>query len=297
MPFTLKQLRYFLAVAEAGQISAAAASVNVSQSAMTLAIQDLEAALGARLFDRRSTGLDLTREGEAFLVHASTIHGEVRRAEQSVRSPRKPLAGRMTLGVTDTLSGYFLMPRLSRFRRENPDLDLSLREAPRSELEGALLADEIDMALLLTSNLEAVEALETRTFHRSRRRLWTAAGHPLLDRAEVSLADLSGTPFVLLKTDEAERRARGIWARHGMTPPIAFETTSIEAVRSMVAQGLAVTILSDVVFRSWTVDGLRVLRRDLVEELPTMDVGVAWRRGEVLTPQQAAFIDLFEPGG
>lgn len=295
MSFTMKQLRYFLAVAEAGQVSAAANNVNVSQSAMTLAIQDLEAGLGVQLFDRKSTGLELTREGTTFLTHAAAIQEQVARATQSVHRLDDPLTGTLRVGVTETLASYFLFPKLARFRREHPDLIVELREATRAELEAMLLAGTIDVALLLTSNIEEKRKLTFRTFHRSRRRLWTAAGHPIIERPSVSLADLSIYPFVLLKSDEAERQARSFWSTSRIEPQVIFETASIEAVRTMVAHGLAITVLSDVVFRSWTIDGLRVLKRNLNDDLPTMDVGMAWRKSRSPTPIMNAFIEEFEP--
>lgn len=278
MSFTLKQIRYFVAVAEAGQISGAAGMVNISQSALTLAIQDLEATLGANLFTRHSTGLELTPEGRSFLAHANAILDQVSRASQSVKRQSDAVSGKLRVGVTDTLSAYFLMPKLALLRREHPKLDIVLTEASRPSLEDGLLSGTLDVALLLTSNVEASEELESHTFHRSHRRLWTPAGHPLLEREKVSLVDVARYPLVLLRADEAERQARSIWSAHGIEPNVVLETISVEAVRGMVAHGLALTVLSDVVFRSWTVDGLRVMKRDITEPLPTMDVGLVWRR-------------------
>ncbi len=293
MAFTLKQLRYFLAAAEAGQVSAAARAVNVSQSAMTLALRDLEALLGVSLFERKPSGLLLTREGHALLAHARAIQDQVSQAFASVRKSEDPVAGRLKLGVTFTLSSYFLFPKLAQLRRAHPAIDVELVEADRPELEAMLLSGAIDLALLLTSNLERRAELRTLTFHRSPRRLWTAAGHPLAVQDSVRLADLADHPVVLLKADEAGRQAQSIWKRHGIRPQVAFESISIEAVRNMVASGLAITVLSDVVYRPWTVDGLRVERRALVETLPTLDVGMAWRKGRRLDRAAAAFRALF----
>lgn len=275
MPFTLKQIRYFLAVAEAEQVSAAARAVNISQSALTLAIRDLEAELGTKLFVRKPTGLQLTQEGHRFLTHAEEIDGQVTRALHSVKSAEDPLTGTLRIGTTDTLSGYFLMPQLARFRREHPDVHIQLTEVVRPDLEAKLLAQEIDLALLLTSNVRSRKELKVETFHRSRRCLWTAAGHPLAEKPQVSIRDLETYPIVLLHTDEAEASARSIWASFSLKPNVIFESASIEAVRNMVGQGLAITVLSDVVYRPWTVDGLRVMKRELEEELPSMDVGIA----------------------
>ncbi|GMG83941.1 LysR family transcriptional regulator [Paralimibaculum aggregatum] len=293
MSFTLKQLRYFLAAAEAGQVSAAATAVNVSQSAVTLALRDLEAALGVKLFERRPTGLELTREGRAFMNCALAIQDQVARAMHCVARVEDPLTGTLRIGVTDTLSSYFLFPRLAQFRREHPGLEIRLKEALRPELEAGLLGGEIDAALLITARIEHRDRLETRIFHRSVRRLWAAAGHPLTERPRISLADLAEHDLVMLRSDESEHHARSMWGQFGLEPKVVFESASIEAVRNMVAHGMAIAVLSDALFRSWTVDGLRVVRRSLVEQLPTLDFGVAWHRDRPPGPALLAFAELF----
>jgi DNA-binding transcriptional LysR family regulator len=293
MALTLRKLRYFQAAAEAGQISAAAKSVNISQSAMTLAIRDLEADLNVKLFDRTPGGIELTREGRAFLVHAEDIQDRVNLAKLSVRDEKDPIAGELKVGVTYTLSSYFLFPKLARLAREHPALQVHAVEADRRSIEAMLIAGEIDFGLLLTSNVEQADELMLKTFHRSPRQLWTAIGHPLQDRIPVKIDKLADYPFVLLKADEAENHADMIWRRFRVRLNVVFVSGSIEAVRNMVANGLAITVLSDVVYRPWTVDGLRVAKRSLVEPLPTMDVGIAWRKSQKQNPASAAFIDLF----
>lgn len=280
---SLRQVRYFIGVADAGQVSAGASGLNVSQSAVTLAIKDLEAELGVRLFDRRSTGLTLTRDGHHFLQHARNIEAAVADALRSMRSESSEVTGHIRLGVTYTFSGYFLFPILSRFRRAYPAVTFDLVEQERSALEAGILDGSVDLALMLTSNLSDRRRIGSEILIRSPRRLWLSSAHPLLSRDRISLQDIAEEPYVMLRTDEANESAKAYWAKAKVKPNVAFETTALEAVRSMVANGFAVTILSDVIYRPWSLEGSRVEVRDIEAKIPTMDVGIAWRKGRTFT--------------
>jgi len=107
----------------------------------------------------------------------------------------------------------------------------------------------------------------------------------------VSLADVARQPYIMLTVDEAAFTAKRYWDRAGHQPTILFQTSSVEAVRSMVAAGMGVTILSDMVYRPWSLDGQRIEKRALAEPVPTMDAGLAWKRDLAMTPAVRAFRD------
>ena len=288
---TLRQVRYFIGVAETGQVSAAANSLNVSQSAVTLAIKDLEAALGLTLFTRSSTGLTLTRDGHRFLHHAGNIQASVADALSSMRSETAELEGRIRLGLTYISAGYYLFPVLARFQRTYPRITFELVEEDREGAEASLKSGATDMALVLTSNLHDTDRIEFTTFIRSQRRLWLSSAHPLLSRDRITFDDIANEPYVLLRADEADASARKYWAAHDARPRVALHTDSLEAVRSMVANGFAVTVLSDVVYRPWSLDGGRIETRDLDAAIPSMDLGLAWKRGRDLNEVEQTFRD------
>jgi len=280
---SLRQIRYFIGVADAGQVSSAANALNVSQSAVSLAIKDLEAELGVRLFTRTSTGLTLTREGHRFLSHAGNIEGAVSDALRSMRADSPEVTGEIRLGITYTLSGYFIFPMLARFRRSYPGITIDIVETERPALESLVRDGGVDVALLLTSNLSDRRRIASETICRSRRRLWLSSAHPLLDRARITMADIAREPYVMFQADEADESARKHWAKAKLEPNVAFRTDALEAVRSMVAEGLAVTILSDMVYRPWSLEGRRVEAREIDADIPTMDMGIAWKRGRMFS--------------
>jgi DNA-binding transcriptional LysR family regulator len=289
MSISLKQIRYFIAAAESGRISQAAVELNVSQSAVTAAVQQLEALLGVRLFERNPTGVALTREGNRFLLHGRNIMAAVAEAVREPRAAGAAVTGTVRVGVTYTVAGYFLPRHHARFASGFPGVTLNLFEAPRDVIEQALLDGALDIAVMLVSNLQARDALAAETLIRSRRRLWLPAEHPLLRQGRVGLSDVARHPYIMLTVDEAGHTAGRYWALTPFRPEVVFKTSSVESVRSMVAAGMGVTILSDLVYRPWSLEGQRLERRQVEDDIPTMDVGLAWRADTELTPAARTF--------
>lgn len=290
--FTLRQLHYFAAVARSGQISAAAAEVGLSQSAMTLAVAELERLLGAPLLERGRSGVALTAEGQVFLQHA---HAVLQSADEAARLPFKrqaELSGRIELAATYTVLGYFLLPALARFKQLHPRVQVDLVELPRAEIEDRLHGGRLQMAVLLLSNLVQPTGLFLRVLARSRRQLWVAGDHPLVSLGSVPWHAIEQHPYILLQVDEGDRNALLYWQAERREPPTFIRTSSMEAVREMVALGLGVTILSDMVFRPWSLDGRRIRALPVDARLPVMEVGLAWPAAALDDPCADALQDF-----
>jgi len=293
---TIRQIRYFVAVANSGQFSRAARDLNVSQSALTTAVRQLEAVVGNALFDRGAGGVALTHEGNIFMDHAKRI---LTALDEAVRSParrREDVRGRVRLAMTYTVAGYYIPPFIEQFSRIFPGVELQLTEAPRGAIEDGLVSRTFDVAVLLTSNIIDQEGLAFETLLRSRRRLWLSARHPLFEQPVVSLADVSRHPYIMLTVDEASNTAQRYWNKTSYRPNTILRTASVEAVRSMVASGMGITILSDMVYRPWSLEGRRVEVKALADNIPSMDVGIAWARDVELNQACLAFQDFMHTG-
>lgn len=291
MTLSLRQIRYFIATADSGQVSQAAIEVNVSQSAITAAIKQLEEDLGVSLFSRHNAGVSLTAEGTRFLQHARNIMAAVRAAEHAPLTEEKTMSGYVRLGVTYTVAGYFLPRHYARFKRSFPRIRVEIHELARNAIEDGLNDGSLDLAVMLVSNIQDRKLLAHETLLRSRRRLWLPVEHPLLQVDTITLDDIAPLPYVMLTVDEASKTAQRYWKPTGQRPSITFSTSSVEAVRSMVADGIGVTILSDMVYRPWSLEGQRIELRSIAAEIPTMDVGLAWNRDK---PQSDATRTLHE---
>lgn len=289
MHITLRQFEYFLALSETGQVSKAALQCNVSQSSVTIALRNMEQALGVSLFMRHAKGLHLTEAGERFVRHAQSVTGAVSRAVEDMRASPNDLSGQLRLGVTETISAYLMPTVLCAVEQRFPNLRIEVIERDRASVEQGLLAGQIDLALLIVSNLTRFDELEYDTMLRSPRRLWTHPDHSLLHAPKVGLSDIALVDYVMLDMDEHIDTVGKYWGKHGLQPKVRFQSRSPEAIRSLVAFQQGVTILSDLVYRPWSLEGRRILRRDISDAVPTMDIGGVWRKhggqthgGEVL---------------
>lgn len=289
---SLRQLQYFVAAAETGQISRAGAIMNVTQSSITIAIRALEDNLGYPLFHRRSNGVELTSQGQVFLRHTLHVLSEVEGLLHLKPAAPPDYEGRINIGVTTTVSGYFLPGMIGTLRREAPGLELDLVELPREEIEAAVLRRHLDLGLVLISDIEDLARFETCPLLVSRRRLWLSATHRLAHKEAVSLRELHDENYILMKSDGHEEMMLRNWRRHDFSPNIVFRTESLEAVRSMVAAGYGISILSDLVHRAWSLETQRIYRRNLVEDISTLVTGLIWPAGHRPGDAATRLIDI-----
>jgi DNA-binding transcriptional LysR family regulator len=290
MAFTLRQLQFFIAAAEQGSVSGAARALSISQSSITEAIRALEDDLGVTLFDRQARGIDITHKGSAFLRHARQILADVATARSTFVDDAETATGRLSLGVTSLVAGYVLSDILSRFRRAFPQVELNVIEDNGDYLQHLLIGGELDVAVLLTSSVKDRMALHVETLLVSPYRLWLPLAHPLAQQEAITLDQLAGQPLIQLMVDEIEESTRRLMAALAVKPQIAFRTRSVEAVRSLVATGAGLAILPSLVYRPWSLEGDRIEIRDVSGDLPSVQVGLAWRRGAPLAPPALNFI-------
>ncbi|MEG6508128.1 LysR family transcriptional regulator [Methyloligella sp. 2.7D] len=292
MAFTLRQLQYFVAVADKGSISKAAQSLSISQSAITEAIKDLERDLGVSLFERHSRGLTITHKGHQFLRHSTTILGQVSDARHAFSEDQQTQGGSLHLGVTSLVAGYVLSDILARYQRAFPAVEVSAIEDSGEYLEHLLIGGELDVAVTVISALRDRLALQAEILEVSPYRLWLPLGHPLATAESVQLAEVTAEPLIMLNMEEIEEATDKLLSALGTKPKVAFRTRSVEAVRSLVATGAGVALLPDLVYRPWSLEGDRIESRDVSGRLPVVQVGIVWRKGSPLPRAARDFIGV-----
>lgn len=292
MNITLRQFRYFTAVAESGSVAAASRLLSIAQSAVTKAMLELEAELGHQLFERTSRGMVLTPQGHRFLASARKVIGAVADATRLHRLEPAGLSGTLAIGVTSLVAGYYLSDLLSRYRRQCPDVEVRVTEETPRFLEHLLINGELDVAIMVSNALGEPQALVAETLTRSPNRVWLASNHALAEREELTLVDCAACDQIVLEADRIDDLMRAVWARHQLKTHTMLRTSSLEAVRSLVGAGLGIAVLPDFLYRAWTLDAEHVNVRRLRDEVPTVDVGLVWRRGSGLEPAATEFIEL-----
>lgn len=294
MAFTLRQLQYFVAVAEQGSITRAAQNLSISQSAVTEALKELEGDLGVELFDRHPRGLSITHNGHQFLRHATKILATVSDARTSFSGQQNAAGGTLNIGVTSLVAGYVLSDLLARYRRACPGVEVSAIEDNGGYLEHLLVGGELDVAVMVISNLRDRMALQAEILETSPYRLWLPMGHPLVSADIISVADITREPLIMLTIDEIEENTGKLLTALGARPHVAFRTRSVEAVRSLVATGAGVALLPDLVYRPWSLEGDRIESRDVSGSLPVVQVGMVWRKGSSLPQAARDFVGVAE---
>jgi len=202
------------------------------------------------------------------------------------------LAGILTIGVTSLVAGYYLSELFSRFRRNCPGVEVFVTEDAPRFLEHLLINGELDVAIMVSNALSEPQAMLSETLTRSQNRVWLPANHELTAREEVTLAECAACDQIVLEADRIDDLMVGVWARHQLKPRVILRTSSLEAVRSLVGAGAGIAVLPDFLYRPWTLDAEHVDVRRLRDEVPTIDVGLVWRRGSGLKPAATEFIEL-----
>ncbi|MBY5401458.1 LysR family transcriptional regulator [Rhizobium leguminosarum] len=294
MAFTLRQVQYFVAVAEQGSVTRAAQNLSISQSSVTEALKELETDLGVELFERHPRGLTITHNGHKFLRHATKILASVSDARTSFSGQQSALSGTLNIGVTSLVAGYVLSDLLARYRRACPGIEVSAIEDNGGYLEHLLVGGELDVAVMVISNLRDRMALQAEILETSPYRLWLPMGHPLVSADIISVADIAREPLIMLTVDEIEENTGKLLSALGARPHVAFRTRSVEAVRSLVATGAGVALLPDLVYRPWSLEGDRIESRDVSGSLPVVQVGMVWRKGSSLPQAARDFVGIAE---
>lgn len=297
MALALKAIHYFVAVADAGSVSAAARNLDSSQAAITEAIQGLESHLGALLFARHARGMSLTHAGHEFLRHSQRIMAAVTSAERALQARPDAMAGELIVGTTSPLTGYYLPSLFERYSRTFPNVRVQIYEDSGHFIEHKLINGELDAALMIVSSLENASSFKTATLVRSPWRLWVSSRHRLTESGTVSLNELSHESVIELRNEELERAAGSLWRRAGFIPRVVVRTRSVEATRNFVATGVGISLMPQVLFRSWSLDGEQLVALPISEDLPELEVGVAVRRGAPISPETEGFLAVASEHG
>jgi LysR family hydrogen peroxide-inducible transcriptional activator len=281
----LHQLRYFCAVAEAGNFSRAAEQSHVSQPSLSQQIMKLEDELGARLFDRLGRSVRLTDLGKTFLPRARAVLRELEAARGDVVERKDSISGLVTVGVIPTVAPYFLPSRLTSFSRKFPQAELTVVEEITPVLLDRLRASTIDMAILALP----VRGHEFETTPLLTERLFAALpkNHKLAKRRSLSLKDLRSEPFLLLRDGHCFRdTAVAACDRARLHPQVIFESGQFSSLLSMVGAGMGVSIVPEMAIERKS--HCRYVR--IADEQATRTIGTAVLRGRSLTRAHHAFL-------
>ena len=235
-----RQLRYFLAIAEAGSITRAAGLLGVAQPALSLHVKRMEEQLGTQLFIRSKTGVAPTEAGGLLVQRARTILDDLMRTEDDIRTLDADPLGEVRIGLPGTISNIAALPLIEAVRNRYPRIRLNIAEAMSGFIAGWLDNGEVDLAVLYerskSENIGSELLLEEELVV-----LWPAGTKCL---ATISLAELRDVPMVL---PSGAHGLRGLVDRaceeYGFAPTVAIEIDSYTNIKRLVAAGYGASIL------------------------------------------------------
>lgn len=238
--FSLRQLEYLVAAAEEGTMSAAAERCRISQSAVSLAIANLERTLDVQVFLRRPRGLVLTEVGSAVLADARRLLDQADALQKDARSRGDRLSGRLAVGCIPALTRPLIPTVLRDFPRRHPEVEIDVLEGRTDEVGGWLLDGRCEVAL--TYALGDSAAFRWTTVYRSQPHVLLPPGHPLATAAVVRLPELSDVPLVMHHAPAAEAYYRRLFWAEGIEPRPRYRTITLESARALVLAGAGYTL-------------------------------------------------------
>jgi len=246
MHYTLRQLEVFLAVARTENISRAAETLSLSQSAVSGALSDLEHIFNVKLFDRIGKRLQLNELGRLLWPRAEALLEQARELERSLAQHAD--VGRLEIGATLTIGNYLAAPLMAQFMREQPGARVHLEVANTAEVVRKVLNFELDLALIEGEYNHP--DLDITLWRDDRLVVFAAPEHPLAKKKSITEADLRAAAWILREPGSGTRQAFDR-AMHGLLPDlnVLLELQHTEAIKRAVEAQLGIGCISEVALR------------------------------------------------
>ncbi len=288
----LRQIKYFIKVAEMEHVSDAAAELHVAQSAVSRQIANLEEELGVKLFFREGRNIRLTPVGRIFLDHVKIAIVELDKAKQEVYEFLNPETGTIRLGFPTSLAAKTLPQVISAFRKEHPQIGFQLRQGTVPELTTAVIQGHIDLAFVSPVPKKQMD-VKGQIFFTEKVMALLPLNHPLADEPYLRLVQLRHDSFVLFRQgynlrDTVMRACQQV----GFNPRIAFEGEDVDTIKGLVSAGLGVSLLPEITLHGTREQEWKAV--EIVEPNVTRTVGIVIPQNRELAPSEKIFFEFLK---
>lgn len=281
---TLKQLRYFCALAREQHFGRAAETCAVTQPALSMQIQELEATLGLDLVERTRAGIKLTPKGIEIAARAQRLINDARDLVDYARNATGVLSGVLRLGLIPSVAPYLLPPLLPLLRTHYPDLELHVRETQTETLVHELVDGKLDV-LLLALPLKNSE-IETLALFEDRFLLAVPQSHNMSGKVRATRELVESERLLLLEEGHCLREQALTYCNLQQINAVnTFGATSLSTIVEMVSGGLGITLLPEICLPVEE-RGRAIKLMRFAEPEPSRTIGLAWRRS---SPRGADF--------
>jgi LysR family hydrogen peroxide-inducible transcriptional activator len=250
----IHQLRYFVAVAEEGSFSRAAAKVRVSQPSLSQQIRKLEAEVGQPLFDRLPRSVVLTEAGRCFIDYARQILASIGDARRCVDELKGEVAGRLAVGAIPTIAPYLLPELVVTFQKHYPQVTLEIVEDVTDGVTRRIEAGELDVAL--ASTCQQSPTLRRESLGSEPLLALVSEGHPLAKKTSVEFDDLKSQRFLLLHEMHClSQQVNHLLEARRLRPEIALAGSQLGTIANMVAAAIGVSIVPQMMVKHHATPG------------------------------------------
>ncbi len=287
----LRDLRYFVALADTRHFGKAAERSFVSQPTLSAQIKKLEIYLGAQLIERQPRRVTLTETGTKILPLARRIVQESEEIVSLARNEHDPLSGKLKVGLIPTVGPYLLPLVARKLRKQLPRLKLLLYEHQTQPLLEKLRAGDIDVGILALP--VPLDGLEARPLYGEDFTLAVPTTNALAKKSNVKIDDLTGETLLLLEDGHCLRdQALDVCSRIEVKESEDYRATSLETLRQMVAAGLGITLLPELATRGPFGSGHGLTVKEFAKPVPSRSVGAVWRKSTARTEAIKAVCDV-----
>ncbi|UQZ82619.1 HTH-type transcriptional regulator CynR [Paenibacillus konkukensis] len=288
----LEWYRIFLYTARSGSLTKAAQQLHITQPSVSYAIKQLEDALGAKLFDRLSKGVALTREGQSLYDYVEQSFAILDAGEKRLQSLQRLAAGELRIGASGPVIRHMLLPSLDRFHAAYPDVRIRLTQGKTAEISGKLQEGSLDLGMVhlpLADPELAVRPLfsiqDCFVVGEAYRKL-AQAGRPV---AAIRLAEL---PLLLLSPGSSTRRFVEGWLQtQGVAAEADIELGSMDMLVEMARRGYGAAFVTRAFVRRELAGG-QLFELPLAEPIPPRMIGVASRKAASLPLAAERFMTM-----
>jgi DNA-binding transcriptional LysR family regulator len=286
---TLRQMEYFVAVAEHGSIAAAAAALPISESAVSVAISELESIVGVRLLHRvRARGVTLTAAGTALLPELRSLVARARELERSAVDLSGAVAGELRVALDPVLTPVLLPGLMSGFLSRYPAVNFSFLEGTAGEAQEWLSQGRCDAVLMY--DLDVRDDLSAHSLFTVRPKVIVAESFIGPQESAITLRSLENEPMIMIDISPGEAFYRAILSSAKVTPRVVHQTSNVEGVRALVARGFGWSMLLQQSRINVSYEGRAYRELDITEDVPEVALLAVTERGH-LTRRTVAFRD------
>lgn len=291
--FTIRQLRYFEALAHHRHFGRAAEASSISQPALSVQIKELEQSVGSQLFERTARLVQLTSFGEAFLERVRAILRNVEELDDFARAARGQLTGRFRLGVIPTIAPYLLPKLIGKLQDSHPGLDLHVRETMTPRLVQELMLGQLDTAIVALPVSEPT-LMEMPLFSEN-----FVLVRPLGDakRPVPEPAALRDMRLLLLEEGHCFRdQTLNFCNAPSAMPRDGLDGSSLSTLVQMVGAGIGVTLIPEMAINVET-RSANVCCAPFSDPQPGRTVGMIWRKSNPLADAFAGIAEVVQRSG